>query len=149
MLIVNNKNEIIIYNVNKVYNKQNNQLVIFDMKNISLGCCALVFSTPNNASSWDIFQIKNSQLIILYILHRFRNKFLQPILISLGSPALELYQNLGQMRGPIVPNFEHAPGNRNQDLMIARLTLYLTTMDNTRPHFKDYTNPKVCHMTKS
>ena len=26
---------------------------------------ALVFSTPNNASSWGIFHIKNNQLIIL------------------------------------------------------------------------------------
>ena len=37
-------------NVNKVYNKWNNLLVIFYMKNISLGC-TLVFSTPNNAFS--------------------------------------------------------------------------------------------------
>ena len=38
--------------------------------------CALVFSTPNNASSWDIFHIKNNQLIIPYILHH--NTFEQP-----------------------------------------------------------------------
>ena len=58
----------------------NNQLVIFDMENISLGCIvkrkkiscwALVFSTPNNASSWDIFHIKNNHLIILYLSHRW------------------------------------------------------------------------------
>ena len=30
---------------------------------------ALVFSTPYNASSWDIFHIKNNQLIILYLIH--------------------------------------------------------------------------------
>ena len=30
-------------------------------------CWALVFSRANNGSSWDIFHIKNNQLIILYV----------------------------------------------------------------------------------
>ena len=42
-------------------------------------CKALVFSTPNNASLWDIFHIKNNQLIILYGLS---GKCLKEILIS-------------------------------------------------------------------
>ena len=35
-------------------------------KALKNSCYALIFSTPNNASSWDIFHIKN-KLIILYI----------------------------------------------------------------------------------
>ena len=31
--------------------------------------CALVFSTPNNASKWDFFHIIKNQLIILYSIH--------------------------------------------------------------------------------
>ena len=55
-----------------------NQLVIFDMKNISRGCvvrrwknecAARVFLTPYDASEWDIFHIKNNQLIILFIIY--------------------------------------------------------------------------------
>ena len=46
-----------------------NQLVVFDMKNISLGCAARVFLTPYDASEWDIFHIKNNQLIILFIIY--------------------------------------------------------------------------------
>ena len=48
------------------------------MKNISRGCvvrrwknecAAWVFLTPYDASKWDIFHIKNNQLIILFILY--------------------------------------------------------------------------------
>ena len=32
-------------------------------------CAARVFLTPYEASEWDIFQIKNNQLIILFIIY--------------------------------------------------------------------------------
>ena len=35
-------------------------------------CCELVFSTAYNESSWDIFHIKNNQLIILYLFCRLQ-----------------------------------------------------------------------------
>ena len=52
------------------------KIINFDMKNISRGCAvrlwknecaAQLFLTPYNASEWDIFHIKNNQLIILFI----------------------------------------------------------------------------------
>ena len=57
---------------------EDNQLVIFDMKNISRGCvgrrwknecAARVFLTPYDASELDIFYIKNNHLIILFIIY--------------------------------------------------------------------------------
>ena len=57
---------------------EDNQLFIFDMKSISQGCvvrrwknecAAQVFLTPYDASEWDIFHIKNNQLIILFIIY--------------------------------------------------------------------------------
>ena len=56
---------------------EDNQMVIFDMKNISRECvvrrwknecAARVFLTPYDASEWDIFHIKNNHLIILFII---------------------------------------------------------------------------------
>ena len=70
-------NQSINQSVNSHY-FEDNQLVIFDVKNISRGCvvrrwknecAARVFLTPYDASEWDIFHIKNNQLIILLIIY--------------------------------------------------------------------------------
>ena len=71
------------------------------MKNISRGfivrrwkneCAARVFLTPYDASEWDIFQIKNNQLIILFIIYRIN------IIIFIFS----IYKCL--MKKKVVPN---------------------------------------------
>ena len=58
--------------------KEENQLVFFYKKNISEGyvvrrwkneCAAQVFLTPYDASEWDISQIENHQLFILFIIY--------------------------------------------------------------------------------
>ena len=49
------------------YDIEDNQLM--HCKALKNTCCALFFSTPNNTSSWDIFHIKNNQLIILFIIY--------------------------------------------------------------------------------
>ena len=62
----------------EIHEIEDNQPVNFDTKNISRGCVvrcwknecsAQVFSTPYDASEWDIFHIKNNQLIILFIIY--------------------------------------------------------------------------------
>ena len=74
-----------------------------------------------------------------FVLHRLRNKFLKLILISLDSASWELHKYSRRMCGPIkILKLTLAPGNRTQDLKIARPRLYLTTTDTTRKWIDPY-----------
>ena len=98
-------------------------------------------------SIWTSF---NPFSLNIFILHRLRNKFLQLILISLDSASWELHQYTCWMSGPMkIPKLTPALGNQTQDLMIARLTIYLMTTDTTKnplPHDKilSFSKLKAC-----
>ena len=78
--------------------------------------------------SISIFKLK-TKLVLTYIFsHRLRDKFLQPIQISLDSASRTLHQYSRRMCGKMNSSkVDNRSGNRTRDLMVVRLTLYITT----------------------